>query len=105
MTMTRSIGTPFGPYTPQIPNPEEMEQTGKLLGESVEAIAEINHDLWAAKRIAEGWRYGPRRDDASKRHPDLVAYAYLPESEKAYDREMARVVVVELLRRGLIRGE
>lgn len=47
-------------------------------------------------------RYGPRRDDGSKLHPDLVAYEHLTEVEKAYDRETAQVVVAELLRRGLI---
>jgi len=53
----------------------------------IERLAENNHDLWAAKRLAKGWTYGPQRDDVAKRHPDLVPYAKLHESEKEYDRQ------------------
>ncbi len=100
--MALSIDTPHGPYTPQVPSREEMARAAGLLSDAVEAIAAVNHDVWAAKRIAEGWRYGPQRDEANKLHPDLVAYEYLSETEKAYDRETAQVVVAELLRRGLL---
>ena len=51
-----------------------------------ERLAENTHDLWAAQRLAQGWRYGPHRDDAKKLHPCLVAYDQLPDSEKEYDR-------------------
>lgn len=54
-----------------------------------EQLAENNHDLWAQQRMAEGWTYGPERDDANKKHPDLVPYGDLPESEKEYDRRTA----------------
>lgn len=54
-----------------------------------EAIAENAHDVWAEARIKEGWTYGPVRDDAHKKHPDLIPYSALPESEKEYDRIMA----------------
>ncbi|MBI5387148.1 MAG: Ryanodine receptor Ryr [Verrucomicrobia bacterium] len=51
-----------------------------------ERLAENAHDLWAAQRLAQGWTYGPQRDDQAKHHPCLVPYADLPESEKEYDR-------------------
>lgn len=102
--MTHFIDTPFGPYQPQVPSQEEMEKAVALMHDEVETIAGLNHDVWSAKRAAEGWRYGEKRDDDLKLHPCLVAYAHLPESEKAYDRDTAKVVVAELLRRGLIRG-
>lgn len=54
-----------------------------------EAIAENAHEVWAAARQAEGWTYGPRRDDKLKQHPDMLPYAQLPDSEKEYDRLMA----------------
>ena len=102
--MTQTIETPFGPYLPVVPSPDDLEQAGALMRDTVRDLAELNHDLWAAKRIAEGWRYGTRRDDEGMLHPCLVAYAHLPESEKAYDRDTARGVIAALLKRGLIRG-
>lgn len=57
--------------------------------ELTERLAENAHDIWAARRLAEGWTCGPRRDDQTKQHPDLVPYADLPESEREYDRGTA----------------
>jgi len=54
-----------------------------------ERLAENAHDIWARQRLAEGWTYGPKRDDAAKEHPDLVPYNDLPDSEKQYDRSAA----------------
>jgi ryanodine receptor 2 len=54
-----------------------------------EQLAENAHDIWARQRLDQGWTYGPRRDDAAKKHPCLVPYAELPESEKEYDRRAA----------------
>jgi hypothetical protein len=42
--------------------------------QSDRALAE-SHDHWARKRIDEGWRYGPRRDDSGKAHPDKAIIA------------------------------
>lgn len=64
------------------------------LEELVERLAQNNHDHWARKRIDEGWRYGEKRDDDRKEHPDLVPYDRLPESEKEYDRK----TVIEVLK-------
>jgi hypothetical protein len=33
--------------------------------------------------------WGPERDGKAKKHPDLVPYGDLPESEKEYDRKTA----------------
>lgn len=54
-----------------------------------EQLAENAHDNWAKLRIEEGWTWGPERDDSAKKHPDLVSYEVLPESEKEYDRQSA----------------
>lgn len=59
------------------------------LNELREAIAENAHEVWAENRYAEGWTYGPQRDDQLKQTPDMVPYSQLPEGEKEYDREMA----------------
>jgi hypothetical protein len=70
------------------------------LKELIEVLAENNHDHWALKRIEEGWRYGPKRNDSHKEHPDLVPYAELSESEKEYDRK----TVIEALKAILAKG-
>jgi hypothetical protein len=73
--------------------PEPIDTSGVSLGEEVleltELLARNAHDIWAQQRMAEGWRYGPRRDDTRKEHPDLVPYEDLSDSEKAYDRNAA----------------
>ena len=55
----------------------------------VEKLAANVHDVWAVGRIADGWTYGEKRDDARKQSPCLVPYSELPESEKEYDRNTA----------------
>ena len=57
--------------------------------ELTEKLAESTHDHWAKNRFNDGWTYGPQRDDAKKKHPCLIPYADLPESEKQYDRDTA----------------
>jgi RyR domain len=74
-----------GAYKPQIIDTTQIELSSDLR-DLIERLAENNHDHWALKHIEEGWRHGPRRNDSHKEHPDLVPYAELPESEKAYDR-------------------
>lgn len=61
----------------------------KFLSALLERFAENTHEVWATQRLAEGWTYGPTRDDAKKEHPCLLPYGELPESEKEYDRKTA----------------
>lgn len=61
----------------------ELDPSLKKLAE---AMARNTHDVWAAGRMKEGWKYGPMRDDILKTHPCLIPYEHLPESEKEYDR-------------------
>jgi len=54
-----------------------------------ELLARNTHENWAWQRLADGWRWGPARDDGKREHPCLVAYDQLPETEKEYDRRTA----------------
>ena len=73
--------------------PAPRDTSGVVLPPAIEALTELlarnTHENWARQRLADGWRYGPRRDDAKKEHPSLVTYESLPESEKEYDRRTA----------------
>jgi hypothetical protein len=72
-------------YQPNPISTEGVDLPSELLP-LTERLAENAHDLWAAQRLAQGWRYGLKRDDTQKLHPCLVAYDQLPDSEKEYDR-------------------
>lgn len=54
-----------------------------------ELLARNTHEVWSAQRISDGWTYGQERDDRLKKHPCLIPYEELPESEKEYDRNTA----------------
>ena len=75
-------------YTPQPLNTSDV-QLPESLQQLLEKLAENTHEVWAAQRINDGWTYGQKRDDSAKKHPCLVAYNDLPESEKEYDRKTA----------------
>lgn len=74
-------------YVPEPLNLEEVALPEEVLALS-EKIAKNVHDVWAEKRMKEGWSYGEERNDAEK-HPCLVEYEDLPEEEKEYDRNTA----------------
>ena len=69
-----------------------IETAGALL----EQLAARIHCRWATSRSASGWVYGPQRDDVTKRHPCLMPYDELPESEKEFDRATARETIQAL---------
>ena len=73
--------------------PTPLDTSGVELPEEIlgltEKIAENVHENWSQSRLAEGWTYGPARDDEKKTTPCLVPYAELPEIEKEYDRKTA----------------
>jgi hypothetical protein len=72
-------------YKPQPVDTSAIE-LDKDLQSNLEALARNNHEVWARARAAEGWKYGPARNDARKEHPGLVPYEQLSEAEKEIDR-------------------
>jgi hypothetical protein len=54
-----------------------------------ERLAENTHDVWARRKLADGWVYGATVDAAAKKHADLVPYDQLTDDKKAYDRDSA----------------
>lgn len=84
--------------------PEPMDTADVQLPEELMALAEKMarnvHEVWARSRMAEGWTYGPERDDAARHHPCLVSYDELPESEKEYDRATSQETLKLILKSG-----
>ena len=70
------------------------------LNELMEQLARNVHEVWAAGRLADGWKWGEVRDDEQKLHPCLVAYEELPESEKDYDRRTALATLKTIVKLG-----
>ncbi len=69
-------------WTEHVSLPEGLQQL-------TERLAENAHDHWAAERMRDGWTYGPERNDSAQKHPCLIPYSQLPETEKKYDRKTA----------------
>ncbi len=65
--------------TSDVKLPEDLEML-------VEQMSKNVHEVWAEKRIRQGWTYGEQRNDELKTHPCLIPYEELPEEEKEYDR-------------------
>lgn len=79
---------PLPSYEPQPIDTSNVELSPDVL-HLTERLAEHAHDIWARQRVADGWTWGPVRNDAARQHPCLIPYADLPDSEKQYDRNAA----------------
>jgi len=59
-------------------------------------MAPLEHKRWCEEKIADGWRYGPEKDEKLKTNPDLVAWEDLPpeeiEKNKKYIRDLPKVL-------------
>lgn len=77
------------PYDPQ---PVDTSHTflSKDLEYLINDLAKQLHEVWAHKKIQQGWLFGPVRDNEKKRHPLLIPYEQLPDKDKEYNREMSR---------------
>lgn len=86
-------------YQPNPINTDDVVLKEELL-KLTEQIAENVHEVWAKGRIADGWKYGPARNDEKKETPCLVPYAQLSESEKEYDRNTAMETIKLIIKLG-----
>lgn len=62
---------------------------------------EQSHVAWLTEKAATGWKWGPKKDAATKEHPCFVPYDDLPEEQKGKDAIFVNVVtaVAKALRR------
>ncbi|KAI1722893.1 RIH domain-containing protein [Ditylenchus destructor] len=76
---------------PFVPNP--IDTSPVALPEFAQEIhvrfAENLHELWAMRKIDLGWIYGEVRNEQSRRHPCLTSFDQLPETEQAYNINLA----------------
>lgn len=76
-------------YSPNPVDTSDVELPEELLT-LAEQLAQNVHEVWSQTRIAQGWTYGPERNDALKQHPCLVPYDQLSEEEKVFDRNTSQ---------------
>ena len=84
----KAIPSEAARYVPAPRDTSDVRLTAEVSA-LTEDLAKNTHEVWAAQRVAEGWRYGPCRDEERMEHPGLVPYEDLPDSEKEYDRSTA----------------
>ena len=86
-------------YKPEPIDTSKVQLSDEIL-ELTERLAENAHEVWAQRRMAEGWR--PGRDGMRTRRSisSLVPYKDLPEEEKEYDRSTALETLKGLLALG-----
>jgi hypothetical protein len=89
----------FLPYVPKPIDTSDIRLTAEING-IIELLAKNTHENWAAARMSQGWQYAPERNTTEKKHPCLVPYEHLPESEKEYDRRIVRELLKTMLSLG-----
>ncbi len=82
-----------------VPHPIDLTKIriDKSLAKDIERIAQDIHDTWAKQRALQGWQYGERYDSVLKKHPCMMEYEDLPESEKDMDRATVEQTIRMLL--------
>jgi hypothetical protein len=46
---------------------------------------EASHESWMAQKLAEGWKFGPKKDPEKKEHPCIVPFQQLAPEQQAKD--------------------
>jgi len=64
-----------------------------LLMQNPEATDSFLHESWAKRKKAEGWRYGPEKNEEAKEHPCLVPYEQLPFHQQQKDALFRSIVL------------
>jgi hypothetical protein len=84
-----------------VTSPDWDPASFEFSSDEVERLARMEHQRWVTERRLEGWRVGPRRDDAEKTSPYLVDWQDLPEDVREVDRSFIRSLPRALAEVGL----
>ena len=75
------------------------EETRRSAVEGVQGVLngntpEESHAQWCEFKLKNGWTLGPVKDVETKRHPLLVPYGELPDSQRVKDELFVAIVAV-----------
>lgn len=73
------------------PDQRDSSLRGVVLSISGQTPEEL-HQSWCDFKVANGWVFGPVKDEQNKTHPCLVPYDQLPESDKVKDHLFSAIV-------------
>jgi hypothetical protein len=68
--------------------------------EEIVHMARQEHALWRQAKEADGWRFGPQRDEKQRTHPDLVSWEALDVDEREKNLAFVRQLPALLARIG-----
>lgn len=57
-----------------------------------EAGPEASHENWLKDKLADGWTWGPKKDEATKTHPCIMPFDQLPQEQQAKDKLFKAIV-------------
>jgi hypothetical protein len=72
------------------PDDLAISKVRQKLKNSIELLAEAEHNGWMEQKFMDGWEYGTTRDDVHKIHDALIPYGTLSEDNKEKDRNSVR---------------
>lgn len=75
-----------------VPRMRESAEEESMNESEIERLAMMEHERWCLDRLAAGWRYGKRRDDARKLHPALCDWDVLPPDIRDRNHDAVREI-------------
>jgi len=83
----KSIGDDSQPAWEDAP---DWQKTSAILGvqfhlQNPDAKPSASHEEWMKVKLAEGWVWGPIKDENLKTHPCIVVYDELPQAQQSKD--------------------
>jgi len=85
----------------------DMEEDGtpESLSGHIEVLTALEHRRWAAERSLSGWRYDPKRNNETRKTPNLVDWSKLDENIQDFDRKLVAHIpkVLELVHKKIVK--
>ena len=70
--------------------PGASDSVRELYGPVLEELSMLEHERWMKDKLAEGWRYGRKKDPELKLSPEMVPFDELDPQVKAFIRKAVR---------------